>query len=599
MHYDDDFMDDDDHPQRRYPLRVLWRGLKPIAGPHAGAFALAAGLLLIGIAGELCGPLILRQMIDEAIPSRSAGRVAALAGLYAAVFMTTMTVFYTQVIVTTKLGLLIVRDLKGKVFEHMLSLSQSFFDSFPSGKLMARVESDCERVRMLFSETSMAILRSIMLMTGTIGIMAVTNLRITGFVMLLVLPVTLTTIPVLRLMRKLWAQVRASYSRISGLVAEYVRAVPVLQVFNATGVAAGKLTSEGRRFLGLEVKASIWEYGFWGFLGSCEVAAVAVILTAGRGGVVAGTITVGSVVLFIEYTRRLFMPIVMFSETLNQVQRALASADRINSILSTETCTPDGDLGEEDFPEDWEEIRFEDVWFRYGRAEWALKGVSLVIARRSLVALVGASGGGKSTIVNLLMRFYEPTGGRITIGGIDIRRFRLDVWRRRLGLVLQNVSLFSGTLSENLTVFDSSVPARRQIEALRTIEAEDLLERIPGGLSGEISEGGQNLSMGERQLINFARAVLHRPEILILDEATSSVDPGTEKRIQKAMDMLFEGRTALVVAHRLTTVRNADRIYVIQAGQVVETGTHLELLECGGVYAGLCRLQLVPEAVNA
>ncbi len=596
--YFDDFMDDDDHPQRRFPLRVLWRGLKPIASSHAWSFAAAAGLLMLGVAGELCGPLILRRIIDVAIPARSTGQIAALAGLYAVLFIATMSVFYLQVMVTARLGLYIVRDLKGRVFEHMLSLSQAFFDSFPSGKLMARVESDSERVRMLFSETSMAILRSLTLMAGTIGIMAATNLRITGFVMILVLPVALTTIPVLRLMRKLWAQVRASYARISGLVAEYVRSVPVLQVFNATEVAAGKLSREGRRFLGLEVKASLWEYGFWSFLGSCEVAAVAVILTAGRGGVLAGTITIGSVVLFIEYTRRLFMPIVMFSETLNQVQRALASADRINSILSTETQTPDGDLGEEDFPEDWDEIRFEDVWFSYGREEWALKGVTLSIPRRAVVALVGASGGGKSTIVSLLMRFYEPTRGCITIGGMDIRRFKLDTWRRRLGLVLQNVSLFSGTFSENLTVFDPTVTPGAQLEALRTIEAEDLLDRFPGGLAGEISEGGQNLSMGERQLINFARAVLHRPEILVLDEATSSVDPGTEKRIQRAMDMVFEGRTALVVAHRLTTVRNADRIYVIQAGQVVETGTHLELIECGGVYAGLCRLQLVPEAVN-
>lgn len=599
MFYEDDFDDDDDRAQRRFPLRVLWRGLRPVAGAHARSFALAAGLLMLGVAGELCGPLILRRMIDVAIPARSTSQTAALAGLYALLFTATMSVFYLQVMVTARLGLLIVRDLKGRVFEHMLTLSQAFFDSYPSGKLMARVESDSERVRMLFSETSMAILRSLTLMAGTIGIMAATNLRITGFVMLLVLPVGLATIPVLRMMRKLWGKVRASYARISGLVSEYVRAVPVLQVFDATRVAAGKLSREGRRFLGLEVKASIWEYGFWSFLGSCEVAAVAVILTAGRGGVLAGAITIGSVVLFIEYTRRLFMPIVMFSETLNQVQRALASADRINTILSTETQTPDGDLGEDEFPDDWDAIRFEDVWFRYGREEWALRGVSLEIPRSSMIALVGASGGGKSTIVSLLMRFYEPVEGRITIGGVDIRSFRLDAWRRRLGLVLQNVSLFSGTLSENLTVFDPSVSLDEQMHALETIEAGDLLERFDGGLSGEITEGGQNLSMGERQLINFARAVLHRPDILILDEATSSVDPGTEKRIQRAMDMVFEGRTALVVAHRLATVRNADRIYVIQAGQVAETGTHMELIERGGVYAGLCRLQLVPEAVNA
>ncbi len=598
--YFDDFPDDDERTARKSSLRELWRGLRPFAAPHAWSFVLGALLLLAGVAGELSGPLILRRIIDVAIPARSVGLTVAMAGLFALVFATTMTLFYLQVIVMARLGLRIVRDLKRSVFEHMLTLSQSFFDRTPSGRLMARVESDSERVRMLFSEVSMAILRSVTLMAGTIGIMAATDLRITGSVMLLVVPVAATTIPVLRLMRRLWAQVRSSYSRISGLVAEYVRAVPVLQVFAATAVAASKLADEGRKFLGLEVRASIWEYGFWSFLGSCEVAAVAVILTAGRGGVLAGTLTVGSVVLFIEYTRRLFMPIVMFSETLNQVQRALASADRIFSILSTRTLTPDGDLGEDGFPDDWREIRFEDVWFRYDEeSDWALRGVSFSVPRGGMVALVGASGGGKSTLVGLLMRFHEPSRGRITIGGVDIRSFRLETWRRRLGLVLQNVSLFSGTLSENLTVFDERIGTEDQLAALRTIEAEDLLERIPEGLSGEISEGGLNLSMGERQLINFARAVLHRPEVLVLDEATSSVDPGTERRIQRAMDRVLSGRTALVVAHRLATVRNADEIVVIQAGQVAETGTHAELLERGGIYAGLCRLQLVPEAVNA
>ncbi|MCK4672097.1 MAG: ATP-binding cassette domain-containing protein, partial [Candidatus Aegiribacteria sp.] len=214
------------------------------------------------------------------------------------------------------------------------------------------------------------------------------------------------------------------------------------------------------------------------------------------------------------------------------------------------------------------------------------------IPKGRMVALVGASGGGKSTIVSLLMRFYEPTKGRITIDGIDIRDFRLDVWRRRLGLVLQNVNLFSGTLSENLTVFRRDIPVENQNKALRTIEAEDILERIPGGLDGKISEGGLNLSMGQRQLINYARAVLREPELLILDEATSSVDPGTEKRIQRSTDLIIKDRTALVVAHRLSTVTHASNIIVVQHGEIIEQGTHKELLRHEGAYAGLCRLQL-------
>jgi len=427
---------------------------------------------------------------------------------------------------------------------------------------------------------------------GTLGIMMVADATITLWVIALLLPVALLTIPVLRKMRKLYRRVRSAYARISGFIAEYVRSVPVLKVFGATGMATGRIHEEGERFLSREVRAYFWEYGFWSFLGSCEILAVIVILVSGRSGVISGAVSIGTVVMFVEYTRRLFGPVVMFSETLNMVQRAAASAERLFDILGTRTLTPDGHLEEDEFPDDWKEIRFRNVWFRYPDGPWVLRDVGFTIRRGDMIALVGQSGGGKSTIVSLLLRFYEPTRGAITVDGTDIREFRLKVWRSRIGLVLQNVNLFSGTLSENLTVFGGDVPEEDQKEALRTIEAEDVLRVIPGGLAGNVSEGGLNLSMGQRQLINYARAVLKDPDILVLDEATSSVDPGTEKRIQRSTDLIVRNRTALVVAHRLTTVTHATRILVVQHGIIAERGTHSELIARDGIYAGLCRLQL-------
>jgi ATP-binding cassette subfamily B multidrug efflux pump len=586
--------------ERKLSSFALMRRLWPFMRGHLSSFSMAVLLLLLAATAELAGPLILRKVIDTAIPSRSVGMIGGLSALFAGTFLVSIVLAYLQVIIATRIGLSVVRDLKEKVFTHMLTLSQSFFDAHPSGKLMARVESDAERVRMLFSDVSMALLRNVAMVAGTLTIMFVTNTRITTWVVLLIIPVSLMTVPVLGHMRKLYFRVRQSFARIAGFVSEYVRAVPVLQVFGATGSARNKLHAEGVDFLRREVRAYFWEYGFWSFLGSCEIAAVIVILFSGRGGVVAGTVTVGTVVLFVEYTRRLFGPIVMFSETLNQVQRAMASAERLFEILTTETLTPDGTLGEDEFPRDWKEIRFQNVWFRYADdADWALRDVSFILPRGCMIALVGNSGGGKSTIVSLLLRFYQPQKGSITVDGIDISDLQLDVWRGRLGLVLQNVSLFSGTLSGNLTVFDDTIGEDKQVEALRTIEAEDLLVRIPGGLKGEISEGGSNLSMGERQLVNFARAVLRRPEILILDEATSSVDPGTEKRIQRSTDLLISGRTALVVAHRLSTVIHASKILVVQHGRIEEEGTHGELIAAKGVYAGLCRLQFGEEVTIA
>jgi len=591
MHFQFDDTYDDSSIRKTSTLSVL-RKIYPFLRPHKRSFAIATILLFLSVAGELTGPLILRMVIDTAIPDKSVRDIVLYSLLFAGTFTFAMIMSYLQVMITTKIGLSVVRDLKEKVFRHMLSLSLSFFDMNPTGKLMTRVESDSERVRMLFSDVSMALLRNVAMVFGTLGIMLAADAEITKWIIILLLPVALVTIPVLKKMRKLYRKVRSAYARISGFIAEYVRSVPVLQVFGATRMASRRIHDEGNRFLNREVEAYFWEYGFWSFLGSCEILAVIVILLSGRVGVISGTVSVGTVVMFVEYTRRLFGPVVMFSETLNMVQRAAASAERLFDILATESLTPDGHLDDEDFPGGWKEIRFENVWFRYPECKWVLKNVSFTVARGSMVALVGASGGGKSTIVSLLMRFYEPSKGRITIGGIDIRDFRLSVWRNRLGLVLQNVNLFSGTLSENLTVFREGTPASDQMKALKVIEAEDILEVIPGGLDGSISEGGLNISMGQRQLINYARAVLREPEILVLDEATSSVDPGTEKRIQRSTDLIVKNRTALVVAHRLSTVTHASKILVVQHGEIAEEGTHEELSRREGIYAGLCRLQL-------
>lgn len=589
FHYDDSI--DDDAVKGTSTFQVLGK-MFPFMRPHKWSFAAAALLLFLSVAGELVGPIILRMVIDTAIPARSVPDIVIYSLLFAGTFTFAMVMSYLQVMITTRIGLSVVRDLKEKVFRHMLSLSLSYFDRNPTGKLMARVESDSERVRMLFSDVSMALLRNIAMVCGTLGIMLVADATITLWVMALLFPVAVLTVPVLKKMRKLYRRVRSAYARISGFIAEYVRSVPVLQVFGATGMATGRIHEEGERFLNREVRAYFWEYGFWSFLGSCEILAVLVILLSGRSGVISGAVSIGTVVMFVEYTRRLFGPVVMFSETLNMVQRAAASAERLFDILGRKTLTPDGDLEEEDFPGDWREIRFNNVWFRYPDGPWVLRDVSFTLGRGEMVALVGQSGGGKSTIVSLLLRFYEPTEGSITVDGIDIRDFRLRVWRSRIGLVLQNVNLFSGTLSENLTVFRKGIPEKDQTGALRAIEAEDILNVIPGGLYGNVSEGGLNLSMGQRQLINYARAVLRDPDILVLDEATSSVDPGTEKRIQRSTDLIVKNRTALVVAHRLTTVTHATRILVVQHGVIAEEGTHADLLDRDGIYAGLCRLQL-------
>lgn len=591
--------DDDGHEEEGYIRRLsvaeMFRRIAPRLRPHRAPLLGAMALMLVSVGCELASPLILRRVIDHDIPegvrSGNIGGILSTALLYFAVFMTGTWSGYWQTITVTRLGLTMVTRLKRDTFEHLLTLGMDYFDQHPPGRLLARVESDAERMQSLFSETALAILRGFLMLAGTVTVMLLADWRVTVIVLACGAPVMTGAFLFLRYMRRLYAAIRRLWARVSTFVTEYVQAVPILQVFGRRDWAMDKLRLANRERYLAEARTGFIEYGFWGFFYSMEVLVVMLILWLGFGSKLGRGMTLGNLVLFVEYGRRLFFPILMFAEMFNFLQRSFASADRVFGILATRSTVADEPGALERIPADWREIRFEHVSFQYEKGAPALSDLSFALNRGERIALAGPSGGGKTTVTSLLLRFYEPTSGRILLDGVDIRRFALKSWRAAAGLVLQDIHLFPGTVADNLRVFNDEIRQEELARALQAIDAEDLVARLPQGLETSLAQGGQNLSMGERQIISFARAVARDPQILLLDEATSSVDPGTEHRLQQSLGRLMHGRTSLVVAHRLSTITSSDRILVLQRGKLVEEGTHEELYRRRGLYRGLFDLQ--------
>lgn len=591
MWFWDEEQPDDEKHIRHMSMRDMARRAVPLVRPNLGLFILGAVFLLISVGAELAGPIVLRRLIDHDIAAHDRAGILRSAGFYAALFVVGTIAGYFQVVVLAKMGLRIVTAIKKQLFDHLLGLSLAYFDKNPPGKLLARVESDSERLQMLFAEVSLAVARTGILFLGTVAVMLAADWRVTCAILALSLPLVVGTILYFRWMRGLYRRVRALYARISTFVTEYVQGVPVLQLFGYEARARERLAGLNQDKLVAERTSSLFEYGFWGFLTAVEVGAVMVILYLGSGRILGITVTVGTLVLFIEYTRRIFWPLAQFSEQLNFIQRAFASADRVFAILDTPSRTPDRPDAIEHVPDTWREVAFENVSFEYDGGTKALDAVSFRIRRGERVALVGLSGGGKTTVTNMLLRFYEPTSGRIAVDGRDIRDYRQGAWRETIGLVLQDIHLFPGTVDENLRALNDGVERANIERAVRIVGAEEVVARLPKGYDEPLAEGGGNLSMGERQLLCFARAIVRDPDILVLDEATSSVDPATERRLQESVERILSGRTSLVIAHRLGTIVSADRILVLHRGRLVEEGTHTELYERGGIYRDLFDLQ--------
>ena len=586
---------DDEGYVRHLSLVEMVRRVAPLFRPHLHLLLIGLGLMLVGVAAELAGPLVLKILIDVFISAGAVDGILLCGAVYGVLFLIGAASRYFHVVVLTRMGLEIVTALKERLFDHLLGLSLAYFDKNSSGKLLARVESDSERLQALFSEVALSMLRTLLLLTGTFVVMFVVNWRIAAGFLALTLLLATTALLYFRWMRGFFRRVRAIYARISAFVTEYVQGVPVLQVFGYERRARDRMAALNDEKIAIERKTAVLEYGFWGLLMTMEIIVVGAVVWAAGGEALRTTITIGTFVLFADYARRIFWPLAMFSEQLNFIQRAFASADRVFDVLDTPSRTPDRADARDTVPDTWREVRFEDVSFVYDGGTRALDQVSFGVRRGERVALVGVSGGGKTTITNLLLRFYEPTEGSVTLDGTDIRDFRQKAWRARIGLVQQDIHLFPGAIDENLRALVDEIPQEDLERAVAVVGAEEVIARQPKGYREVLAEGGTNLSMGERQLLSFARAVVRDPDLLVLDEATSSVDPATERRLQDSVERLMAGRTALIIAHRLSTVVNADRILVMHRGRLVEEGTHAELYAQGGIYRDLFDLQFRAE----
>jgi ATP-binding cassette subfamily B multidrug efflux pump len=445
MATDHDELTDDEQQPRHLSTMEMVRRVLPLFRPHLGAMGFGLSLLAVSVVAELAGPLVLRHLIDVEIPRDSQDGVILSAAVYAALFLTGTAANYLQVVTLTRMGLTIVTQLKETVFRHLMGLSIAYFDHNSPGRLMARVESDTERLQALFSEVAVAVLRTAVLLAGALAVMMVSNWRVTVGILCCATPMVIGTVHYFRRMRGRYRRVRVMAARISGFVSEYVLGVPILQVYGYEGTATRRLAQLNEDKRRTERTAALFENGFWGVLAAIEIGAVILLLYLGSGRLSGVTMTVGTLVLFAEYTRRVFWPLAVFSEQISFIQRAFASADRVFGVLDTPSRTSDRDDARATVPGDWREIAFDDVSFVYDGGTRALEHVSFRITRGETVALVGLSGGGKSTITNLLLRFYEPTSGRITLDGVDIRAYQQHAWRARIGLVQQDIHLFPGT----------------------------------------------------------------------------------------------------------------------------------------------------------
>jgi ATP-binding cassette subfamily B multidrug efflux pump len=579
--------------EKAYDMRLV-RRLARYLHPYRLAVAGSIALLFVGAALELVGPWVTMLVLDRVVPARDEGLLVLLAGAFTGALLLSFVLQYVQALLTTWLAQRVMYDVRVELFSHLQRLSLRFFDANPVGRLMTRVTNDIEVLNEMFGAGVVTIFGDVFVLLFIVGAMFLMNWQL-ALVTLTILPFILFAAFLFRKrIRLAYRDIRVRLARINAYLQERVGGMRVVQLFGREEQTLRRFEEINDDHLEAHLR-SIRHYAlFFPVIEVLTAVALALILWYGGLRALEGAVTVGTIAAFLQYARRFFRPIQDMSEKYNILQGAMASSERIFALLDTEPEIRD-DPHPLRLPARAEgRIEFRDVWFRYGQGEpWVLRGVSFTAHPGERVAVVGATGAGKSTLINLLMRFYEPERGEILFDGVPIRRVAAKELRGRIGLVLQDVFLFSGEVEYNIRLGRDDIPAERIRRAAERVGADDFIRRLPGGYAQPLGERGISLSVGERQLVSFARALAFDPPVLVLDEATSSVDSELEARIEEALRELMRGRTSLVVAHRLSTIQGADQILVLHHGEIRERGTHAELLREGGLYARLHELQFV------
>jgi ATP-binding cassette, subfamily B, multidrug efflux pump len=570
-----------------FDLEILKR-LFQFIKPYNVKFYSLVLTIMLGATLAPALPLLIRQTIDGPVSAGNYGGLAKMMAIMIALLVVQSLIQFTNTYLAGWLGQNIIRDIRVQLYHKILHLRLKFFDDTPIGRLVTRTISDIETLADVFSDGIAAIAGDILQLILIISVMFYTDWRL-SLISLCTIPFMLISTYVFKeKVKKSFNEVRNAVSNLNSFVQEHITGMSIVQIFNSEKIEFEKFHSINTKHRDENIKSIMYYSIYYPVAEVIAAFGTGLVVWFGAKQMLNAEVTYGTVTAFIMFINIFFRPIRMIADRMNTLQMGIVSTDRILKLLDSDDYTANDGSKKANLKG---EVEFKNVWFAYNEENMVLKDISFSVNHGETVAFVGATGAGKSSVINLLSRFYDINKGQILIDNVDIKEYDLRSLREQIGVVLQDVFLFSDTIENNITLGDSNISRKKIIEAAKLVGVHDFIMQLPNNYDYNVQERGATLSVGQRQLISFVRAMVHDPKIIVLDEATSSVDTETEELIQSAIDKLMRGRTSIVIAHRLSTIQKADKIIVLDKGKIMEEGSHDELLKINGFYANLYNMQ--------